>query len=181
MTNRTAAARYARALYDVCLDRHDLRKTEGDLTQFAELVAGHEMLGRVLQNPAVPASNKRALIGQLVSRFEGIAAPVAKLLVLLADRDRLILLPDIIHAYRERVLDHLGIVEAHVTTVQPLTADQTTAIQRQLAKASGRDVTMSTEVDPNILGGVVARLGSTVYDASIARHLERMRQILLAR
>ena len=64
MTNRTAAARYARALYDVCLDRHELRKIEGNLAQFHELVTGHEMLGRVLQNPAVPASNKRALIGQ---------------------------------------------------------------------------------------------------------------------
>ncbi|MEE2638471.1 MAG: ATP synthase F1 subunit delta [Acidobacteriota bacterium] len=181
MTNRTAAARYARALYDVCLDRHELRKIEGDLAQFHELVTGHEMLGRVLQSPAVPVPNKRAIVGELLSRLEEIAPPVAKLLAMLADRDRLILLPEIIHAYRERVLDHLGIVEAHVTTVQPLTADQTTAIQRLLAEASGREVTMSTEVDPGILGGIVARLGSTVYDASIARHLERMRQTLLAR
>ena len=80
-----------------------------------------------------------------------------------------------------RVIRDRGVVEAHVTTAQPLTADRIISIEHSLTQASGREVTMTTTVDPEILGGLIARLGTTVYDGSIARHLERMRETLLAR
>ena len=180
MTNRTAAARYARALFDVSLKDRDLRQVEADLVMFADLLDGHETLSRVLLNPAIPTSQKRALVTELLSRVGDLVPPVAKLLTLLAERGRLVLLPEVVRAFRVRLLDHLGVVEARVTTAQPLTAERTAAIAESLVKASGREVTMITDVDPEILGGLIARLGSTVYDGSIARHLERMRQNLLA-
>ena len=181
MTNRTAAARYARALFDVSVKERDLRQVETDLVQFGDLIDGHATLSQVLLNPAVPAPRKRAIVAELLSRLGTVLPPVAKLITLLAERDRLGLLTDIVRSYRARLLDHLGVVEAQVTTVQPLTAEQAAAFERRLGEASGRTVTMSTDVDPEILGGVVARLGTTVYDGSVARQLERMRHTLLER
>ncbi len=181
MTNRTAAARYARALFDVSVQDRDLRQVETALAEFAELVDGHETLSRVLLNPTIPTERKRAIVDALVGRLGDVVPPVAKLLNLLVERDRLGLLPEVLRAYRARLLDHLGVVEAQVTTAWPLTQDRAAAIEHSLARVSGRTVTMATDIDPKILGGVVARLGTTVYDGSVAGHLERMRHHLLNR
>ena len=181
MTNRTAAARYARALFDVSVHDRDLRQVEADLAGFADLIDGHATLRRVLLNPAIPTERKRAVVDALVGRLGDVIPPVAKLLRLLAERDRLGLLPEVLRAYRTRLLDHLGIVEAQVTTARPLTPDRAAALEHSLAQVSGRTVTMVTDIDPEILGGVVARLGTTVYDGSVAGHLERMRHTLLER
>ncbi|MCY4506746.1 MAG: F0F1 ATP synthase subunit delta, partial [Acidobacteria bacterium] len=80
---------------------------------------------------------------------------------------------------RARVFEHLGVVDAKVTTAEPLSPEQDAAVRERLAAAGAGDVRMTKVVDPDILGGVVTRIGSTVYDGSIARHLERMRQSLL--
>lgn len=103
---------------------------------------------------------------------------VGKLLLLLAERDRLVLLPDLLAAYRDRLLDHLNIVRAEVTTAVPLAADRVSAVERALAHVTGRDVVLETRVNPAIVGGVVARVGSTVYDASITTQLQKIRKTL---
>ena len=181
MTNRTAAMRYARALFDVNLKNGGLRTAESDLDAFARLVAGHEQLRRVLFAAAVRAPTKRAIIHDLRDRFRDVSPTVTRLLTTLADRGRLALLPDVVRFYRARVFEHLGVVDAQVTTAQPLSPEQDAALRERLAGAGAGDVRMTKLVDPEILGGVVARIGSTVYDGSIARHLERMRQTLLER
>jgi F-type H+-transporting ATPase subunit delta len=103
---------------------------------------------------------------------------VAKLLGLLAERDRLALLPDLLAAYRDRLLDYRNVVRAEVTTTAPLADEQVKAIETNLARASGRKVSLSTKVDPSIIGGVVTRMGSTIYDGSVARQLQRMKEKL---
>jgi F-type H+-transporting ATPase subunit delta len=181
MTNRTAAARYARALFDVSVKDFGPERVDVDLGRFAEIVDGHDTLNRVLLNPAVPVSSKRAIVTELLDRLGDMAQPLARLLTLLADRDRFVLLPDIVRAYRARLLDYQGVVEARVTTTKPMTSAQRAAIEHSLTQVSGRKVAMTAHVDPAILGGVVAQCGATVYDASLARHLERMRASLLER
>ena len=120
MTNRTVAARYARALFEISQAGQDLHQVEVDLSRFQGLVKGHDTLSRVLVNPAVPALRKRALVAALLNRLKNFLPSVERLITLLADRDRLGLLPDIIESYRKRLREHFGVVEAHVTTVQPL-------------------------------------------------------------
>jgi F-type H+-transporting ATPase subunit delta len=178
LTTRTAANRYARALLEVGLkEKADLSKIDTELAEFSELVVGHPTLEKVLLNPAVPTPRKRALVAELTGRART-QPVVAKLLALLADRDRLIVLPELVAAYRERLQDHLQIVRAEVTTALPLSPERTTQIERTLASATGRKVTLSTHVDPSIIGGVVARVGSTVFDGSVTNHLQRMKQRL---
>jgi F-type H+-transporting ATPase subunit delta len=103
---------------------------------------------------------------------------VRKLLVLLADRDRLGIVPDLLAVYRERLMEHQQVVRAEVTTAAPLTAERVTQIEQKLAALTGRKVDMTTSVDPAIIGGVVTRIGSTVYDGSIATQLAKLKEKL---
>jgi F-type H+-transporting ATPase subunit delta len=178
VTNRTAALRYARALLDVAVKEHaDLDRIERDLAGFVDLLAQHPLLEKVLLNPAVPVPRKRATVTELLER-----APVppilSKLLIMLAERDRLVLLPDLLASYRDRLMDHRHVVRAEVTTATPIDARRVQEIQSGLAGVTGRTVTVATKVDPTIVGGIVARVGSTVYDASVIRQLERMKERL---
>jgi F-type H+-transporting ATPase subunit delta len=180
VTNRTAAIRYARALFDVAAkETLDLQAIERELADFAGLFDQHETLAKVLLNPAVPAPRKRSTVALLAARC-GLSSVVGKLLAVLAERDRLVLVPDLLTAYRERLLEHQHVIRAVVTTATALSPDRERAIERSLAVATGRTVTLVTRVDPAIIGGLVARLGSTVYDGSVTRQLARMKERLIA-
>ena len=179
MTNKTAATRYARALLDVAVqEKADLDAIERDLASFVQLFAEHPTLEKVMLNPAVPVQRKRGAVVELTKAAKT-TTTVAKLLVLLADRDRLVLLPDLLASYRDRLLDYRKVVRAEVTTAAPLAAERAKAIEASLAKMTGRTVLLDTRLDPSIIGGVVARVGSTVYDGSVTRQLARMREKLV--
>ena len=178
MSNQASAGRYAKALLDVVIKEADPVKTEQELASFAELYSTNEDLRKAFSNPAVPVQAKRGVIEQLSNRLKP-SKPVTKLLLLLADRDRLELLPDLLTAYRERLMDYQQVVRAEVVSAMPLPEPQTKQLQDKLAHLTGRKVTMTTRVDPAIIGGVVARIGSTVYDASVTRQLEKMKERLV--
>jgi F-type H+-transporting ATPase subunit delta len=178
VTNRTAATRYARALLDVGQkERADLDQIEGDLSRFVALLDSHEPLRKALYSPVVPAVRKHAAVEALLQQLAP-APIVAKLFLFLAERDRMPLVPELLAAYRQRLLDVQHVVRAEVTTALPISADTTQRIERSLATATGRTVQLSTRVDPEIVGGMVARVGGTVYDASVTGHLQRMKQRL---
>jgi F-type H+-transporting ATPase subunit delta len=113
-----------------------------------------------------------------LTRSAGLSPVLGKLLILLAERDRLVLLPELVAAYRERLADHQNIIRANVTTATPLAPERVQQIQRSLSKATGRAVTLAAHVDPALIGGLVARVGGTVYDASLTTQLAKMRQRL---
>jgi F-type H+-transporting ATPase subunit delta len=178
MTSRTAAARYARAILDVATkEAADLDKITGELDEFNAFFAKQPALESLMLNPAVPAPRKRAAMEQIV-KLSGFSPIVSKLLVLLADRDRLALLKDIAATYRDFLADRQNVIRAEVTSAEPLSTDRIHAIERRLATVTGKRVAMTTKVDKDIIGGVVARVGSTVYDASIATQLKKIRERL---
>jgi len=178
MTARTAAARYARALIDVAAkESFDLDRVGQQLDDFRRLLEQNPSLMRLLVNPAVPAPRKRAAVAELTRRA-GLATVVAKLLVLLAERDRLVLLPDVGAAYRDLLMERQNVVRAEVVTASSLPEQKLRAIEARLAAVTGKRVSMAAKVDPNIVGGLVARVGSTVYDASIATQLKKIRDRL---
>lgn len=186
MTNRTAANRYARALLDVTVKETGrsagpggvndaLRQLDAQLGEFARLFDEHRALREVLVNPVIPALRKRAAVAAIAERGQ-LAPGLARLLVLLAERDRLVLIPDVVAAYRERLLDYFQVVRAEVTTAVALPVGQAKALEQGLARLSRRTVTLAARVDPSIIGGVVTRIGSTVYDGSVTRQLQKMRE-----
>jgi len=180
MTSRTAANRYARALFDVAAKEGDVQQAGRDLKGFATLVAGNEMLGRTLSNPAIPVQNKRGVVEQLLQHAGSISPIVTKLLLMLAERDRLALLPELVTAYETRLMENARVVRAQLTTAMELPPDRIAALQQGLARATGREVQLETRVDPSIIGGAVARVGSTVYDGSVTTQLQKVKERLTA-
>ncbi len=177
MANRNSAARYAKALLDVSRQEGDPQAAERELEAFVSLVTGHDQLARVFVNPAIPAQRKVALVGELAART-GAGPIVRKLIVLLAGRDRLVLLPDLLEEYRSRLLDFQNVVRADVTSAVPLPAGAAEAIGRAIEQRTGRRVSMTSGVDATLIGGVVTRIGSVVYDGSVKRQLEKMKDAL---
>jgi F-type H+-transporting ATPase subunit delta len=160
---------------DVALkEQTDLDQIDRDLAAFDELFTQHPTLAKVLLNPAVPVPRKHAAVEELTKLIAPLPI-VAKIVTLLAGRDRLVLVPDLLASFRERVLDHRHVVRADVTTTTALAADRAKAIEESLARVTGSTVTVRTHVDASIIGGVVVRIGSTVYDGSVTRQLERMK------
>lgn len=180
MTSRGAAIRYARALFDVAQKEGDVQQVGREVAAFAALVASNDMLARTFSNPAIPAARKRGVVEQLLARSGGVSPVLSKLLLLLADRDRLGLIPDLASAYEARLLDLAQVVRAEVTTAVPLGDDRIAALQHGLAAATGRQVQLQTRVDPAIIGGAVARIGSTVYDGSVTTQLQKVKERLTA-
>jgi F-type H+-transporting ATPase subunit delta len=181
VTRAAAASRYARALFDVVLAKSPagLDAAQADIQGFADLFSTNDALAGIAANPAIPVSKKAALVKALVARAGTITPAVGKLLPLLADRDRLMLLPEITRAFRARLMDYQNIVRGEVTTAAPVPAETLRALEASLQRATGRTVVLEARVDPSIIGGAVTRLGSLVYDGSVTTQLEKMKQALI--
>jgi F-type H+-transporting ATPase subunit delta len=177
MSSRASAARYARALLDAIARDGNPEQVEQDLTAFEHLVARTPDLQKAFANPAVPVTAKRGIVERLLAQMK-VSGPAERLLLLLAERDRLGVLGDLVAAYRERLMEYRRTVRAEVTTAAPLSPERLSQLEQRLAAATGRRVTMTTRVDPALIGGAVARVGSVVYDSSIATQLEKIRERL---
>lgn len=176
MNTRASAERYARALLDVVVKEAKPEQVQQELAAFARIFADPELSG-VLKSPAVPAASKRGIVEALIVRTAP-SAPLGKLLLMLADRNRLALVPQLAKEYDARLRELRQVVEVEVTTAMPLTESHAADFEKRLSKATGRQVLMTTAVDPALIGGAVARIGSVVYDGSVANQLARMRERL---
>ena len=181
MRSGVAAGRYARALFDIVLAESPakLDAAQSDLQSFADLFARNEALAAVAANPAIPVAKKAAVAKALVDRAGAVTPAVGKLIVLLGSRDGLMMLPETARAFRARVMDHQRIIRGDVTTATPLPVEKLQALEAGLQRATGRTVLLESRVDPSIIGGVVTRLGSTIYDGSVTTQLEKMKQALI--
>ena len=179
MSTRTSAARYARALFEVAQKEADPAQVAQNLAAVVAAMRESHELARVLGNRAIPDEVRRSIIVAVGERL-AVATPVRKLLALLADRGRLELLPDIAEVYAERLLAYQNVVQADVVSAVPLSPEATARLEEGLRTATGKQVTMRVSVDASLLGGVVARVGSTVYDGSVRTQLKKMRDQLVA-
>lgn len=178
MSTQAVARRYAGALFDVVTRNQTMDAAHAALTGFAALVAGSDELQQVFASPSIPAPKKAGVAATLVAQA-GVPGEVARLVAALADRDRLALLGDVAKAFDARVMQEKHVLDAQVTTAVPLSAERTQALADALGAAAGGTVKITATVDPSIIGGVVARVGSTVYDGSVTRQLERLKSQLI--
>lgn len=175
-----SANRYAKALFDVALqEKADLAKIDGDLTVLAEVMhQHHEMLHQATRH-GIPDEARQGVIGAIADKLDA-APPLRKLLQVLAQTQKLGLVPGMATAFRSRLHAHQNVVHADVTSAAPLSAEQKVALAGSLSKVTGKNVELSVSVDPALMGGVVATIGSTVYDGSVRTQLEKLRQDLKA-
>lgn len=175
-----AAARYAQALAEVVLDpgsgldAHDVGR---QMQTVADLIEQSTELRHVMLSPAVPSSKKRAVIGRFSADL-GLAPKVRNFIYVLIDHGRIEQLPAIRQAFEMAVDAALGFVKAEVSSAQSLTGPQRAALESELMKVTGKRVRMQFATDEALIGGVVTRIGSTVYDGSVRGQLEAMRRRL---
>lgn len=181
MSVQSSARRYASALYQVAEKNGSTDQVHRDMTALVEILATHADLAAVFETPLVAPRRKRALVEGLLASAEGTTtSEVSRLLLMLADRDRLALVGPIAAAYDGRVKAARRMVSAEIVTAVPLDGPRQTHLAQALGTVTGQHVTVTNKVDPGIVGGVIAKVGSIVYDGSVVRQLERMRQKLVA-
>ena len=180
MTSRSIARRYAAALFDVASRKGSEEQAGRDVAAVVALIKGHEGLQRALETPAVPAQRKRAVIEAVMAAAGAIGDETRRMVLMLAERDRLMILPDVAASYSERLMAAKRIVPAEVVTATPLAEKSRAALAQALGRALGGEVTITARVDPAIVGGVVATVGSLVYDGSVTGQLDRLKKKLVA-
>ena len=178
MSTRTSATRYAKALLDVTTSDADAAKVEQDLGAFVALIASNPELRQALLSPSVPASARRNIASAVAERI-GMAPTGVRLLQLLADRDRLGMAGELLAVFRERLLDRRKIVRADVRSAVALAPEALKAIESRLGAVTGKNVAIDAAVDPALIGGVVAKVGGTVYDGTVKSQLEKLRKQLV--
>ena len=180
MSTRSTARRYASSLFDVARKSGKEELVEKQLAELAELIAGHADLRNTLESPAIPIPVKKNLVAALLKTATELSDEVRRTAQLLAERDRIAMLPELVAAYRERLMSASNVVPAEVVTAVPLSENHRRELTAALGKAAGGTITLTERVDPNIVGGVVAKVGSVVFDGSVVRQLERLREKLTA-
>src|SRR5687767_8488463 len=136
MSSRASATRYARALLDVVIKEADPDQVGQQLASLAALFDENTDLQKALTNPAVPVSAKRGIVQELATRLK-MAPPPTKLLLMLADRDRLALIPSLHDVYAERLREHKQVITAEITTSAPLSPERAAQLQQRLSQATG--------------------------------------------
>ncbi len=176
------ASRYARALVDVVTGTGSAVRFEDvapQLRSFEELIGQSHELRTVLLSPAVPQSKKRAVIAQFAGPL-GLSPQVRNFLYVIIDHRRIGHFAEIREAFDLLIDEHLGFVRADIASAKDLTDAQRQSLEAELAKLSGKRIRPNFSVDPSLVGGVTARIGSTVYDGSVRGQLEGLRKKLAA-
>ena len=165
-----AANRYAKALLDVLYPKKADTGYE-QLSRLNTLLSEQPDARRLLENPTVPAERRKGFLKEIADAL-GAMPEVRNFIDILIERNRLGLLEEIIRTYQKFLDQKLGIVRAAVTAAVPLDERQRSSLIAELQKATGKQVRMEVSVDPALLGGVVARVDSTIYDGSLRQQLE---------
>ena len=173
-----ASRRYAKALSEVAAERGVLESVGRDLDTIAGLFKQNREATAFFANPGIPQVDKRRVLQSLVERA-GIQPLSANFLGLILEKKRLPHLPEIVLAYEELTDERLNRAKATVTSAAPLPEPMLQGLRTRLGMAIGKEVYLETRVDSDIMGGVVAQVGSTIYDGSLRTQLRRMREQLL--
>jgi F-type H+-transporting ATPase subunit delta len=176
----TVTNTYARAFADVVTSmRLDAAATLAEAQQMAGFAHDNRGLREVWDAPAISAEQKRAVLDGIVKRA-GISRPVRNFVAVLIDHRRTRFIGEIVTQFAQELNQRLGFAEAEVTTSRELSADERSKLEADLAKVTSKRIRATYIKDPTILGGAIARVGSTVYDGSVRGQLEKIRQQLMA-
>jgi F-type H+-transporting ATPase subunit delta len=177
MISRVSARRYARALLDVALEQEAAETVRGELKEAVTLLSSHRELRSILAHPAVSAERKKKIVSSLwAGRSKSDLVP--RLVSLLAERDRIELLPDIEELYLELWNAQRGVVAAHATTAHPLAEPEKAELAEALGRAMGKEVELTTHVEPDLLGGVLVNMAGRTYDGTVLGRLKSLRHHL---
>jgi F-type H+-transporting ATPase subunit delta len=172
------AAPYARAFADVVFEAHlNANDVQQQLNDFVAAWRESADLRELFLDPSFPSDQKVAILDKLNARL-GMSVQMRNFIAVIIQHDRLYVLDEILAEYRKEVNRRLGISEVQVTTARPLDANERQGIEQKVAAMTGTQVQATYHEDKSLLGGVVVRVGSTVYDGSVKGRLDRLKEQL---
>ena len=170
--------RYARALMEIGAEQKNAEKLGADVRALAQAMAVSPELAELLANPAFPRADRKKILDALAARFA--VQPITKnFFNVLLDKERLAHVPAISREIDRMLEEQAGRIGAEVVSAQPLTATQLTQITAALEQLSGKKVQVVKREDPALLGGVIAKLGDTIYDGSLRTQLRQLRDTMI--
>jgi F-type H+-transporting ATPase subunit delta len=177
MVSGSLARRYAKAVFEIGVAQGGLDKLGADIRTLAAAMKESPELAMTLASPAIRRGDRRKVIDGLLQRI-GVVSHTRNLVYLLLDGERLSTLPAISRELDAMIEAKAGRISAEIVSAKPLDPSQLSQITAALEKQSGKKVTVSRREDPELLGGVVAKLGDTVYDGSLRTQLRTLRDEL---
>jgi F-type H+-transporting ATPase subunit delta len=177
MVTGSLARRYAKAIFDIGSQQGDLTKLGQDIRSLAKAMTESKELDTALTNPAIRRSDRKKVVDGLLQSI-GVQTASKNLVYILLEGERMGSLPGISRALDEMIEAQAGRVTAEVISARPLDPSQLSQINAALEKLSGKKVSVTTRQDPELLGGVVAKVGDTVYDGSLRTQLRTLRDEL---
>ena len=171
MSVQTIARRYAGALADVILEHGEAREVQEELRTWQSMIDENPQLQEVFSNPTISYEQKGKVLVELISRTR-VRPTTANFLQVLLKNQRLTELAEINQRLALVLDQRAGVVAAQVTSARPIAENTRATIQAKLRRLTGKDVRVSFLTDNDIIGGLVTRIGSTVYDSSIRTQLQ---------
>jgi len=175
MSVQMIARRYASALADVTLERGEAKEVQRELQQWEELLQSNAALQEVFRNPTIALDQKRAVLNKLIDRAKPRPTTTNFLKVLLQNQ-RLTELPEINRKLAEILDERAGMVAATVTTARQVPDDIQRSLEQRLTAVTQKKVRLNFKQDPDLIGGLVTRIGSTVYDGSVRNQLQLIKE-----
>jgi F-type H+-transporting ATPase subunit delta len=170
------ARRYARALYMIGVEENRLDGLAREIKMLGDTVVASKELATFLSNPVVSQAARTAVMTEVIART-GVSVTTRNFAMLLTDRRRGALLPDISDALATLADERAGKLRATVTSAVALSEPQLQKMRMALEKLTGKAVSLTQKIDPSLIGGVVTRIGDKVYDGSLKARLEDIRQL----
>jgi F-type H+-transporting ATPase subunit delta len=171
---RALAQSYAEALVEVSIEKGKPEQAKRELAGFLDLLAESADLRSFLASPAVPATAKHVVIDKLVARLDA-GTSVRNLLCVVVDNHRSALLADIYDAFALKLNARLGIAEVQVNSARALSEPQKAELTQALERLTGKKVEARYRLEPELIGGALVQIGSTIYDGSVRDQLKRLR------
>ncbi len=174
----SVASRYARALVEVVLEQHiDGNAAREQLRAMVGAVHESLELRRVWESPAVLPEQKRAVLDGIAGQI-GAVKPIRNFMAIIIDHRRLGMLDDIVRVFETELDAQLGFAEVQVSSARPLSAEEQREVETRVEHMTGKKIRASSVSNPELLGGLLVRVGDTIYDGSVRGQLEKMRQEL---
>jgi F-type H+-transporting ATPase subunit delta len=174
MSVQTVARRYASALADVVLDQGEAREVQEELAAWERLFQSSDNLREVFRNPTIALDQKRAVLSKLIERAQPRPTTINFLKVLLQNQ-RINDLPEINRKFAEVLDTRAGMMAATVTAARSVPEAAQQQLQQTLSTLTNSKVRVNFATDPELIGGLVTRIGSTVYDGSVRNHLQQIK------
>lgn len=178
MATTPVARRYARALLELGTEYKNLDKLNEQLGALGRVYTSNADLSNVLLNPSIKLEERRAIVRAIAQKY-AFEPLLVNFSLLLMDKDRFRQIPAIAEEFSRLVDEKKGNVRADVTSASQLSPIQQNELKKALAAMTGKNVLLETQVDPELIGGAVTRVGDVIYDGSVRTQLQKMREAIL--